>query len=82
MDDRDLCWLALNLVFYGPSAATRARPRPLLRGHRRLPGGPGRLRRAPPGRGGRRGHRVGAGRRPGRAGIGKNRTEGVYSFDP
>ncbi len=23
MDDRDLCWLALSLLFYGPSAATR-----------------------------------------------------------
>jgi DNA processing protein len=23
LSDRDLCWLALNLVFYGPSAATR-----------------------------------------------------------
>jgi DNA processing protein len=23
VDDRDLCWLALNLVFYGPGAATR-----------------------------------------------------------
>src|SRR5512143_3163677 len=23
VDDADLCWLALNLVFYGPSAGTR-----------------------------------------------------------
>ena len=23
MDDRDLCWLALHLLFYGPSAAAR-----------------------------------------------------------
>ena len=82
MDDRDLCWLALNLVFYGPSAAARR-----VLGRFASVGDIFRAARADfdglrLDAGGRRGHRVGAGRRPGRAGIGKNRTEGVYSFDP